>query len=74
MNSIFDKAGLLDPISPIAQHPKEIAFIVKQAIEADKPLFRYQTTESIKKQAAQRLVDITGNSSVCEWYNILFTN
>jgi NADP-dependent 3-hydroxy acid dehydrogenase YdfG len=70
--SIFETAGLLDPVSPIAQDPLEIASIVKQAIEAEKPLFRYQTTESIKQQAARRLVDITGMSSIDEWNGILF--
>jgi hypothetical protein len=51
---------------------KEIASIVKHAIEVEKPLFRYQTTDNIKKQAAQRLVDITGTSWVCEWESVLF--
>lgn len=69
---IFAKAGLLDPNSPIAQTPKEIALIIKHIIEADKPLFRYQTTENIKKQAAFRLVDITGTSYIEEWRSVLF--
>lgn len=70
--SIFHHAGLLDPDSPIAQSPQEIALLIKQIIETEKPLFRYQTTENIKKQAALRFVDITGNSSVDEWNKILF--
>jgi NAD(P)-dependent dehydrogenase (short-subunit alcohol dehydrogenase family) len=70
--SIFHQAGLLDPNSPIAQSPQEIALLIKQIIEAEKPLFRYQTTENIKKQAALRLVDITGNSAVTEWHHMLF--
>lgn len=69
--SIFQQSGLLDPSSPIAQDPKEIAAIVKEAIEAKSPFFRYQTTDNIKQQASQRLVDISGISSVNEWDNIL---
>lgn len=69
---IFEGAGLLDPDSPIAQTPQEIALLIKQIIEEEKPLFRYQTTDSIKKQAALRFVDITGNSSVAEWQKVLF--
>jgi NAD(P)-dependent dehydrogenase (short-subunit alcohol dehydrogenase family) len=70
---IFDRAGLLDPYSPIAQQPEEIAFRVKEAIEADQPLFRYQTSAHIKRQAALRLVDITGSSAVGEWHKLLFS-
>lgn len=70
---LFYSAGLLDPNSPVAQNPKEIALIIKQVIEEDNPLFRYQTTENIKRQAAQRLIDITGNSSIDEWHKILFS-
>lgn len=69
---IFHKAGLLDPFSPIAQSPQEIALIIKEAIEADTPLFRYQTTDNIKNQAARRFVDITGNTAVDEWRPVLF--
>ncbi len=47
--SVFQRVGLLDPNSPIAQTPQEIAAIIQQIIETDKPLFRYQTTENIKK-------------------------
>jgi hypothetical protein len=69
---IFYQAGLLDPNSPIAQSPQEIASLIKQIIETEKPLFRYQTTENIKKQAALRFVDITGNSAVDEWDKVFF--
>lgn len=69
---IFEGAGLLDPDSPLAQTPQEIALLVKQIIEEKKPHFRYQTTESIKKQAALRFADITGNSAVDEWLKVLF--
>lgn len=69
--TIFEACGLLDPVSPIAQHPLEIASLVKVVIESDKPLFRYQTTPSIQKQAAQRFVDISGNSFVDEWESVL---
>jgi NADP-dependent 3-hydroxy acid dehydrogenase YdfG len=69
--SIFEKSGLLDPVSPIAQEPRDIAALVKHAIEVEKPLFRYQTTDAIQKQAAQRFVDPTGISSVNEWDSIL---
>lgn len=53
------------------QEPQEIALIVKEAIEAKEPLFRYQTTEAIKEQASKRMVDITGQSNVKEWEPIL---
>jgi NADP-dependent 3-hydroxy acid dehydrogenase YdfG len=70
--SIFYNAGLLDPNSPIAQSPQDIASLIKQIIETEKPLFRYQTTENIKKQAALRFIDITGNSAIDEWNKVLF--
>jgi NADP-dependent 3-hydroxy acid dehydrogenase YdfG len=69
---IFERVGLLDPKSPIAQEPEEIACIVQDAIEAKCPLFRYQTTNMIRHQAGFRMVDITGLSSVEEWSKILF--
>ncbi|MBS0637745.1 MAG: SDR family oxidoreductase [Verrucomicrobia bacterium] len=71
---IFDRVGLLDPNSPIAQEPEEIACIVQDAIEARCPLFRYQTTDMIRRQAGFRMVDITGLSHVEEWNKILFKN
>lgn len=64
---MFEKAGLLDPVSPIVQEPIEIARLVKKIIESEKPHLRYQTTPSIEKQAALRLVDPTGDSSLAEW-------
>lgn len=69
---MFEKVGFFDPSSPDMQEPEDIARIVKEAIEAKEPLFRYQTSEKIKKQAAERLVDITGLSSLNEWNRILF--
>lgn len=71
---IFARAGLLDPDSPIAQEPEEIACVVQDAIEAKCPLFRYQTTDAIRRQAAFRMVDITGLSGIHEWDKILFYN
>jgi hypothetical protein len=69
---IFERAGLLDPYSPLAQEADEIACIVQDAIEAQCPLFRYQTTDAIKNQAALRWIDITGVSHVKEWDSVLF--
>lgn len=71
--SIFEGAGLLDPDSPTAQTPQEIAFLIKDIIEEEKPHFRYQTTEPIQEQAGKRLVDTTGDSSVAEWHQLLFS-
>ncbi len=71
---IFDRVGLLDPNSPIAQEPEEIACIVQDAIEARCPLFRYQTTDMIRRQAGFRMVDITGLSGVHEWDKILYSH
>ncbi len=71
---IFERVGLLDPDSPIAQEPEEIACIVQDAIEARCPLFRYQTTDMIRRQAGFRMVDITGLSGVHEWDKILYSS
>ena len=68
---LFVASGLLEPGSPVTQQPEEIAAIVKEAIEAANPLFRYQTTEAIKEQAAMRFVDITGHTGVKELQNLL---
>lgn len=70
--AIFEQAGLLDPMSPDVQQPVEIAQLVKEIIETSEPLFRYQTTETIKKQAAKRLFDITSLTSIEEWHQLLF--
>lgn len=70
--AIFEQAGLLDPDSPIAETPQEIASLVQHIIETESPLLRYQTTDNIKRQAALRFTDITGLSSVKEWDPILF--
>jgi NAD(P)-dependent dehydrogenase (short-subunit alcohol dehydrogenase family) len=69
--SIFEKAGLLDPTSPIMQQAEEIALLVKNVIESENPHFRYQTQEVIRGQAARRFVDITGDSHVDEWDALL---
>ncbi len=71
---IFETAGLLDPVSPIAQEPEEIAALVQRVIEADQPHFRYQTTEAIKGQAGERLCDVTGDASIEEWTRVLYNN
>ena len=62
----------MDPDSPISQTPQEIALLMKQIIEEEKPHFRYQTTDNIQKQAAERFVDVTGDSFVSEWNAVLF--
>lgn len=69
---IFKASGLLDPVSPLAQQPGEIADFVQKALEETTPRFRYQTTPAIEKQAAQRLFDITGMQNLTEWEQILF--
>ncbi len=69
---IFETSGLLDPVSPLVQQPEEIARFVQKALEDETPLFRYQTTPAIEKQAAKRFVDPTGLTSVKEWEPILF--
>ncbi|MBA2729072.1 MAG: SDR family oxidoreductase [Parachlamydiaceae bacterium] len=69
---LFHKAGLLDPVSPIAQTADEIAVFVQEAIEANEPLFRYQTTKAIQQQAQRRLIDISGLSNVKEWDDVLY--
>lgn len=70
--AIFDRVGLLDPNSPIAQAPEEIACIIQDAMEACCPLFRYQTTDLIRRQAGYRMIDITGLSNVEEWNKVLY--
>jgi len=69
---IFEASGLLDPVSPLVQQPEEIADFVLKALEEDSPRFRYQTTPAIEKQAAQKLLDITGVQNLAEWDPILF--
>lgn len=69
---IFDKAGLFDPHSPLMQEPEEIASVIKQAVEDEVPLLRYQTSEPLRIQAAKRFTDVTGQSSVIEFSEVLF--
>ncbi|HSX11794.1 MAG TPA: SDR family oxidoreductase [Chlamydiales bacterium] len=69
---LFDRAGLLDPVSPFVQSADEIAAFVQTALEEPHPLFRYQTTPRIESQAKRRLVDITGLDSLTEWNEVLF--
>ncbi len=71
---IFEASGLLDPVSPLVQQSEEIAAFVQKALEEELPLFRYQTTPAIEKQAKQRLCDITGLQNLAEWEQILFPN
>ena len=68
---LFTASGLLEPGSPYTQQPEEIAAIVQTAIEDEHPLFRYQTTERIRAQAAARFVDITGQTGVQELQGLL---
>lgn len=68
---IFKKAGLLDIDAQSYQDKEEIALLVQEVIEEKKPSFRYQTTEQIKRQAAFRFVDPTGDRFVNEWEAIL---
>ena len=42
----------------------EVAQIVKDAILAENPDFRYQTTEVFKEEAAKKFTDPTGDSNV----------
>ncbi len=72
-SNLFEMAGLLDPVSPIAQETEEIAQLVKMVIETDRPNLRYQTTDAIKKQARERFCDETGNTSITEWIKVLYT-
>jgi len=68
---LFEKGKLFDPAPYRVQEPEEIALIVKEAIVAKEPLFRYQTTAAIKEQASKRMVDITGLSNLREWEGIV---
>ena len=47
-----------------AQKPEEIAALIKEIIEAEKPHFRYQTREDGKKIADSKFKDITGDSVI----------
>lgn len=69
---LFENAGLLDASVLRFQSAQEIALFVKEAIQSETPLFRYQTTRDIREQAARRMVDISGVSCVDEWDPILF--
>ena len=74
---IFGRVDLLAPalgqaLGSGAQHPDEIAEIVQMVIETIEPALRYQTTENIQNQAAQRAVDPSGNTDVAEIRRILY--
>ncbi len=68
---IFTRGGWANTFNN-AQPASVIAAIVQEVVEAEMPLFRYQTSPQIRDQAAQRLVDVTGRSSIEEWHQILF--
>ena len=46
------------------QTPDEVAEVLRQVIEADKPDLRVQTSDHIRKLASSNLIDPTGNAKV----------
>ncbi|HSW87061.1 MAG TPA: SDR family oxidoreductase [Rhabdochlamydiaceae bacterium] len=48
------------------QSPKEIAFLIEEIINTEKPHFRYQTSDRIKKDAEDRFRDPTGDLLIKE--------
>lgn len=69
---MFERIGVFKKMGGEPQNTLEVALVVKVAIEAEKPNFRYQTSEFLKNQATERLVDITGNTNLQEWIPILY--
>ena len=55
---------LLEERFKTAQKPEEIAALIKEVIETEKPHFRYQTREDGKQIADSKFKDITGDSVV----------
>lgn len=51
-------------ISGNIQTSQEVAKVIKEAIEADKPNFRYYTSEKDLKDARAKLADTTGNAAI----------
>ena len=47
-----------------SQTSEDIAEVIKEAICAEKPHFRYQTNDDVKKTAASKYVDPSGDSVV----------
>jgi len=45
-----------------SQTPEEIGEVLKNIIETDKPHMMYMTSDYMKKQASQKLVDVTGET------------
>jgi len=61
----------------MGQSPDEIAQIVQNAIETDKPDFRYQTSDYVKETAAEKFVDPSGNKLINEdkqWIEKIWDN
>lgn len=76
-HAIFKRVDLLAPepgaaLGSGAQQAEEIAMVVQHVIETPEPHLRYQTTDKIQGQAAQRAVDPSGNKDVEELRSILF--
>lgn len=55
---------LLEERFKTAQKPEEIAALIKEIIETEKPHFRYQTREDGKQIADSKFKDVTGDSVV----------
>lgn len=50
--------------STMVQTPDEIAQVILEALDAERPHFRYQTNKNYVSAAATKLVDITGDKSM----------
>ncbi|XP_072046050.1 retinol dehydrogenase 8-like [Amphiura filiformis] len=51
------------------QLPADIAKLVREVIVSPNPDFRYQSTETGKRFASQRLIDPSGNDTIGTWLN-----
>lgn len=56
--------NLQEFISENIQTSQEVAAVIKEAIEADKPNFRYYTSEKDLQNARAKLADTTGNAAI----------
>ena len=49
------------------QSVDDIAMLIDEVIMSPDPDFRYQTSETVKRQARERLIDPSGNSMMDAW-------
>ena len=56
----------------VVQGPDEVAQVIMEALEADKPHLRYQTNKNYAAVTASKLVDTTGDKTMELMYQRFF--